>query len=45
MNYIKLFTQNTQELADMDDILRQLYDEATEIEEAEAAVNRGKTAR
>jgi len=38
LNYIKLFTQNTQELADMDDILRQLHDEATEIEDAEAGV-------
>ena len=44
LNYIKLFTQNTQELADMDDILRQLYDEATEIEEAEAAVTEENSA-
>lgn len=38
LDYIKLFTQNAKELANMDDILRQLQDEAEEIDEAEAAV-------
>jgi len=38
LNYIKLFTQDAKELADMDEILRQLHDEATEIEDAEAGV-------
>ncbi len=38
LNYIKLFTQDNKDLADMDDILRQLQDEAEEMDEAEAAV-------
>ncbi|MDO9565830.1 MAG: GspE/PulE family protein [Candidatus Desulfaltia sp.] len=38
LNYIKLFTQDAKELAEMDDILRQLHDEATEIEDTEAGV-------
>jgi len=38
LNYIRLFTQDAKELAEMDDILRQLHDEATEIEDAEAGV-------
>lgn len=44
LNYIKLFTQNVKELADMDDILRQLHDESTEIEETEAAVTEENSA-
>lgn len=44
LNYINLFTQDTKELADMDDILRQLNDEATEIEDAEAGVTDANSA-
>ncbi|MDI6686957.1 MAG: GspE/PulE family protein [Desulfobacterales bacterium] len=44
LNYIRLFTQDAKELADMDDILRQLHDEATEIEEAEASVTEENSA-
>ena len=44
LNYIKLFTQNAKELANMDDILRQLQDEAEEIDEAEAAVSEENSA-
>ena len=44
LNYIKLFTQNAKELANMDDILRQLQDEVEEIEDAEAAVTEENSA-
>ena len=44
LDYIKLFTQNAIELADMDDILRQLNNEGIEIEEAEAAVTEENSA-
>ncbi|MEA3428663.1 MAG: ATPase, T2SS/T4P/T4SS family, partial [Thermodesulfobacteriota bacterium] len=44
LNYIKLFTQNAKELANMDEILKQLHDEATEIEEAESAVTEENSA-
>jgi type II secretory ATPase GspE/PulE/Tfp pilus assembly ATPase PilB-like protein len=38
MEYIKLFTQDEQELASMDDILAQLQDEDDEIEEASSSL-------
>lgn len=39
LNYIKLFTQDEKVTADMDSIIRQLQDEAEEIDEAEAGVS------
>ncbi len=38
LDFIKLFTQDEQELAEIDDILSQLEDETGEIEEAESGV-------
>jgi type II secretory ATPase GspE/PulE/Tfp pilus assembly ATPase PilB-like protein len=38
LNYIKLFVQDDKQMAEIDDILSQLQDEAEEIEEAEHAV-------
>ncbi|MCK4467271.1 MAG: type II/IV secretion system protein, partial [Desulfobacterales bacterium] len=44
LKFIKLFTQDERDLADMDDILRQLQDEAEEIDDAEAAVSEENSA-
>jgi len=38
LEFIKLFTQDDKQMAEIDDILSQLQDEAEEIEEAESAV-------
>jgi uncharacterized membrane protein (DUF106 family) len=35
LDFIKLFTQDEKELAEIDDILSQLQEEAEEVEEAE----------
>ncbi|MBW2567774.1 MAG: GspE/PulE family protein [Deltaproteobacteria bacterium] len=44
LNFIKLFTQDETEMADMDDILKQLQDEAEDVEEAKAAVSEENSA-
>ena len=44
LSFIKLFTQDEKEMADMDDILQQLQDEAEEIDEAEAALSEENSA-
>ncbi|RZB31997.1 MAG: hypothetical protein SRB1_01616 [Desulfobacteraceae bacterium Eth-SRB1] len=44
LSFIKLFTQDEKEMANMDDILQQLQDEAEEIDEAEAAVSEENSA-
>jgi len=44
LSFIKLFTQDEKEMANMDEILKQLQDEAEEIDEAEAAVSEENSA-
>jgi type II secretory ATPase GspE/PulE/Tfp pilus assembly ATPase PilB-like protein len=44
LNFIKLFTHDEADLANIDDILKQLQDEAEEVEDAESAVSEENSA-